>query len=162
MRHSPTAFVVVVAACSTASDTSVEQVELPTEASAAIDNTRQAMNSYDFESMKPYLTEDFTFQSYGDVNDLDSYIAYLDGYYESENFNLEVIGESSTIEGAETYIVAEFASFTRSKSPFESTTLSHCTDNGRSTLNPQGSADEEPEAMSRKPSAGSEKKHLRP
>jgi hypothetical protein len=94
-------------AAATASNANVEQAELPAEASAAIDNAREAMNSYDFESMWEYLTEDFTFQSYGEVNDLGSYIAYLDRFYESENFNLEVVGKSSVIEGAETYIVAE-------------------------------------------------------
>lgn len=49
----------------------------------------------------------FHFQSYGDVTDLESYIAYLNSCYESGNFNLEIVGESSVVEGAETYIVAE-------------------------------------------------------
>jgi hypothetical protein len=108
-RILPLAFVVVmfVAGCSSDSDGSADEVELPAEASAAIDGAREAMNSYDFEAMRPYLTEDFTFQSYGDVTDLEDYIAYLNAYYESQDFNLEVVGESSVVEGAETYIVAE-------------------------------------------------------
>jgi hypothetical protein len=99
--------VLLVAGCASGSDANIGAVRLPAEASAAIDNSREAMNSYDFETMRTYLTDDFTFQSYGDVNDLDSYIAYLKSYYESQNFNLEVISESSVAEGAETYIVAE-------------------------------------------------------
>jgi hypothetical protein len=110
-HRSPVLLVMVVmllaGGCSSDSDATAETVELPAEASAAIDGTREAMNSYDFEAMRPYLTEDFTFQSYREVTDLEDYIAYLNAYYESGSFNLEVVGESSVVEGAEAYIVAE-------------------------------------------------------
>ena len=96
-----------IVGCSSDSDTDAEEVELPAEAATAIDSSREAMNAYDFEAMRPYLTEDFTFQSYGEVTDLEDYIAYLNAYYETQNFNLAVVAESSVVEGAETYIVAE-------------------------------------------------------
>ena len=96
-----------VVGCSSNGDTDAEEVELPAEAAAAIDDSREAMNAYDFEAMRPYLTEDFTFQSYGEVTDLEDYIAYLNAYYETQSFNLEVVGEQSVVEGAETYVVAE-------------------------------------------------------
>jgi hypothetical protein len=83
-HRSPVLLVMVVmllaGGCSSDSDATAETVELPAEASAAIDGTREAMNSYDFEAMRPYLTEDFTFQSYREVTDLEDYIAYLNAY----------------------------------------------------------------------------------
>jgi hypothetical protein len=62
---------------------------------------------YDTEAMLDYVTEDFTFQSYGEVNSLAQYQAYINQYYENLNFNIEPTGDRVAVGEGDTYIVSE-------------------------------------------------------
>ncbi len=109
-----------------------QDVTLPGEAVAVLYRANAALANYDTEQMRQYLTDDFTFQSYGDVTEVDAYMEYIDSYYESLGFQLEATGPIVATSGDDTYIVAEPGIATWEGNPgvhgFDITTLTH--DNG--------------------------------
>jgi hypothetical protein len=87
-------------------DTAV--TDLPQGALETLNAVRSMTNApYDTEAMLDYVTEDFTFQSYGEVNSLAQYRAYINQYYENVNFNIESTGDRVAVGGGDTYIVSE-------------------------------------------------------
>jgi len=87
--------------------TAAQDVTLPAEAVAVLDGVSAALNAYDTEQMRTYLTDDYTFQSYGDVNEVDAYMEWIDTYYENLGFKTEATGPIVVTGGDDTYIVAE-------------------------------------------------------
>jgi hypothetical protein len=82
--------------------------DLPQGAVETLNATRQMTNApYDTEAMPDYVTNDFTFQSYGEVNTLAQYQAHIDQYYEVGNFNIESTGDPVAVGGGDTYVVSE-------------------------------------------------------
>ncbi len=85
-----------------------EATDLPRGALETLSATRYLTNApYDTEAMRDYVTEDFTFQSYGEVASLAQYQAYINQYYENLNFNIESTGDPVAVGEGDTYIVAE-------------------------------------------------------
>jgi hypothetical protein len=65
-------------------------VELPAEAATAL---------------AAYVTDEYTFISYGDVTDATAYADWVTKYY--ANFKVELLGDPMVLGGGDTYIVAE-------------------------------------------------------
>lgn len=87
--------------------TAAQDVTLPAEAVAVLVGVNAALVAHDTEEMRTYLTDDYTFQSYGDVSEVDAYMKWIDTYYESMGFQLEATGPIVVTGGDDTYIVAE-------------------------------------------------------
>lgn len=82
--------------------------DLPQGALETLNAARQMTNApYDTETMLDYVTEDFTFQSYGEVASLAQYQAYINQYYENVNFNIASTGDPVAVGEGDTYIVSE-------------------------------------------------------
>lgn len=79
-------------------------VELPAEAAEALDNYNKAVLNANGEAMLNYVTEDFTFLSYGnDVQERDFRADWVTQYY--KGFEMETIGDLMVLGGGDTYIV---------------------------------------------------------
>ena len=87
----------------------VEQVvgvELPAAAAKALDNYGAAVVAADGEVMLNYVTDEFTFLSYGtDVQEREFWAAYVTKNYGS--FSVESIGDRMVLGGGDTYVVSE-------------------------------------------------------
>jgi len=82
--------------------------DLPQGAVETLNATRQLTNApYDTEAMPDYVTDDFTFESYGEVVTLAQYQVRINQYYEDMNFNMESTGGPVAVGGGDTYIVSE-------------------------------------------------------
>lgn len=80
---------------------------VPTGVLASIEGFNEAGSTYDTESMRTYLTDDFTWQSTGPVVDVDEYLAYVDANWERAGFHYEATGEPVIHLDGETYVVEE-------------------------------------------------------
>jgi hypothetical protein len=79
--------------------------ELPDEAVAVMDGYSAALLDADGQAMLDYVTDDFTFLSYGtDVQEREFRADYVTRYY--GGFNVESIGEWMVLGGGDTFIVA--------------------------------------------------------
>ena len=74
---------------------------------SAIEGFNEAGNVYDTESMRTYLTDDFTWQSTGPVQNLDGFLAYVDANWERAGFHYEATGEPVISLDGDTYVVEE-------------------------------------------------------
>lgn len=79
-------------------------VELPTEVAAVLKNYGDAVLAGDGDAMLEYVTDDYTFLSYGDVTARDARADWVSRYYAS--FKLEVLGDPMVLGGGDTYIIA--------------------------------------------------------
>jgi len=79
--------------------------ELPAEAAAALENYGKAVTGADGQAMLNYVTDDFTFLSYGNALSRDSYASTITAFY--KDFQVEYLGEHLVLGGGDTYIVAE-------------------------------------------------------
>ena len=78
-------------------------VELPTEVVEAYDNYAEAMLAADGEAMLEFVTDDFTWLSYGTkLMDAEYRADYVTKYY--GNFRVEAIGEPTVVGGGDEYI----------------------------------------------------------
>ncbi len=85
--------------------TSVGVVELPAGAAEALANYTDAVLAADGDAMLDYVTDNFTFLSYGtDVQEREFRADYVTKNY--GNFEVEVIGDQTVVGGDETYIVS--------------------------------------------------------
>ena len=74
------------------------------EVLATVEGSTEAVNAYDTEAIRTYVTEDYTWQSTGPVTALDEYLSYVDAYYEQLGFHV-VSGEPVVRADGEVYIV---------------------------------------------------------
>ena len=79
-------------------------VELPAEVDELLANYEMAAEAADGEAMLDYLSEDFTFVSYAEPADRETYAAYVTENY--AGFEVEAIGERTVLGGGDQYIVA--------------------------------------------------------
>ena len=78
---------------------------LPPGAAEALANYTDAVLAADGDAMLDYVTDDFTFLSYGtDVQEREFRAGYVTRNY--GNFELEVIGDQTVVGGGDTYIVS--------------------------------------------------------
>lgn len=83
--------------------TSDVSVELPAEVVEAYDDYSEAMLAADGDAMLEFVTEDFTWLSYGtNLMDAQYRADYVSSYY--ENFDVEAIGETTVVGGGDEYI----------------------------------------------------------
>jgi ketosteroid isomerase-like protein len=79
-------------------------VELPAEVDELLANYEAAAEAADGEAMLDYVSEDFTFVSYAEPADRETYAAYVTENYAA--FEVEAIGERTVLGGGDEYIVA--------------------------------------------------------
>jgi len=78
-------------------------VELPAEVVEAYDNYGEAVLAADGEAMLEFVTDDFTWLSYGTkLMDAEYRADYITRYY--GNFEVEAIGEPTVVGGGDEYI----------------------------------------------------------
>ena len=66
-----------------------------------------AVNAYDTEAIREYVTEDFTWQSTGPVTTLDEYLAYVDTHYQSAGFLVETTSDPVVSPDGDEYVVVQ-------------------------------------------------------
>ncbi len=102
------ALVLLLAGCGdddASSEGSSDSVTLPAEAADALAAYSVATAvDHDGDAMLAFVTDDFTFLSFGAVLDRDSYAAEVNTY--ALDFTVEVLGDDVVVGGGDTYIVA--------------------------------------------------------
>jgi hypothetical protein len=66
-----------------------------------------AVNAYDTEAIREYVTVDFTWQSTGPAQALDEYLAYVDAHYENLDFHVEATSDPFVILDGDEYVVVQ-------------------------------------------------------
>lgn len=94
--------VLLLAGCDGSDDSTV-----PTEVLASVEGFNAAGLNYDTETMRTYLTDDFTWQSTGPVVDVDEYLAYVDANWERMEFSWEATDEPVVSLDGDVYVVDE-------------------------------------------------------
>ena len=80
-------------------------VELPAEVAEVYDNYTEALLAGDGEAMLEFVTDDFTWLSYGtNLMDAEYRADYVTRYYSQLNFDVEEIGEPTVVGGGAEYI----------------------------------------------------------
>ena len=82
-----------------------EAADAATEVLAAVEGFGAAVNDYDTEAIPEYVTNDFRWQSFGPVVNLDEYLAYVDAHYERLGFHIEATGDPVIRVDGEEYVV---------------------------------------------------------
>jgi hypothetical protein len=77
------------------------------EVLSTVEGFGAAVNAYDTEAIREYVTDDCTWQSTGPVQTLDEYVAYVDTYYEKLDFQVEVTGDPVATLNGEEYVVVQ-------------------------------------------------------
>ena len=94
----------VLPACS---DSSGEVADIEAEVLATVEGFGAAVNAYDTEAIPSYVTDDFTWQSTGPIQNLADYLAYVDANYEVVGFHVEVTGDPAIRVDDEEYVVEQ-------------------------------------------------------
>jgi hypothetical protein len=89
------------------SDSNGEAADTEAQVLATVDGFGSALNAYDTGAMAEYVTEDFTWQSTGPVQNLVDYLAYVDANYEVAGFHVEVTGDPAIRVDDEEYVVEQ-------------------------------------------------------
>lgn len=80
------------------------------EVLATVEEFGVAVNAYDTEAIREYVTDDVTWQSTGPVKILDEYLAHVDRYYEATDFHVEVTNDPVvSLDGDECVVVQQDA-----------------------------------------------------
>ena len=84
------------------------------EVLATVEGFGAAVNAYDTEAIREYVTDDCTWQSTGPVQTLDEYLAHVDRYYEATDFHVEATSDPVVSLDGDEYVVVQqdAASFT--------------------------------------------------
>ncbi|MFC2153795.1 hypothetical protein ACFLQ7_04110 [Actinomycetota bacterium] len=90
-----------------AANTSSDDPAVPPGVVATIDGFNEAGSVYDTASMRTYLTDDFTWQSTGPIQNREGFLSYVDAYWERLGFRWEVTGERDIHREDESYVVEE-------------------------------------------------------
>ena len=80
---------------------------VPAGVMSSIEGFTEAGGRYDTESMRTYLTDDFTWQSTGPIQPVDGFLAHVDRYWEASQFRYEATGEPVIRPDGEAFVVEE-------------------------------------------------------
>jgi len=86
---------------------STDGADIPSGVIAALDGFGEAINTYDSEALLAHTTEDFTWQSTGDVTSREEYVAYFETYYERANFHTEPTGDRVIEPEGDAYVATQ-------------------------------------------------------
>lgn len=103
------AVALLLAGCGDTDDTgSADEAEA--EVLATVEGFGAALNTYDTEAIREYVTDDFTSQSSRAVETLDEYLASIDTHYQAAGFLAEATSDPVvTLDGAEYVVVQQDA-----------------------------------------------------
>jgi hypothetical protein len=77
------------------------------EVLATVEGFGSAVNAYDTEAIREYVTDDCTWHSTGPVQTLDEYLAYVDANYKRLGFVVEVTSDPVVSRDGEEYVVVQ-------------------------------------------------------
>ena len=89
-----------IVACGSDDDAS----DVPPGVTATLEASIEAINAYDTEAYGALLTEDFTWQSTGEVQSGPALLAHIDTYYEKLGFHVELTGPMTIERDGDAYI----------------------------------------------------------
>jgi hypothetical protein len=101
-----TVVVLLLPACSDSDDTGATD-DAEVEVLSTVEGFGAAVNAYDTEAIREYVTEDCTWQSTGPVQTLDEYLAYVDANYERFDFHVEATSDPVVSLDGEEYVVVQ-------------------------------------------------------
>jgi hypothetical protein len=101
-----TLVVLLLAACSDSDDTGATD-DAEAEVLSTVEGFGAAVNAYDTEAIREYVTDDFTWQSIGPVQTLDEYLADIDTNAQAAGFLVEDIGDPVVSLDGEEYVVVQ-------------------------------------------------------
>ena len=81
--------------------------EVPSGVTSTLDAFTEATNTYDSEALLALFTEDFTWQSTGDVVSRTEYVDYFDTYYENVGFHVESTGPLTIERDGDAYVAKQ-------------------------------------------------------
>ena len=92
--------VLLLPGCGDTDDTEAEVL-------STVEGFGAAVNAYDTEAIREYVTDDFTWQSTGPVQTLDEYLAYVDTHFERLGFHVEVASDPVASLDGDEYVVVQ-------------------------------------------------------
>jgi len=96
-----------VVGCGDDGGSSTTGTDVPSGVIAALDGFAEAINTYDSDELLANTTDDFTWQSTGDVTNREDYVAYLETYYERVNFHSEPTGDRVIELDGDAYVATQ-------------------------------------------------------
>jgi hypothetical protein len=102
-----------VVACGSDDDTS----DVPSGVTSTLEAFTEATNTYDSEALGALVTDDFTWQSTGDVQSRTEYLAYFDTYYEDLEFNVESTSQLTIGPDGDAYVAEQTDIVTSNAAP---------------------------------------------
>jgi len=97
------AVVLLLPGCGNTDDT----ISTEAEVLSTVEGFGAAVNAYDTEAIRDYVTDDCTWQSTGPVQTLDEYLAYVDANYERLDFHVEATNDPVVSLDGEEYVVVQ-------------------------------------------------------
>ena len=91
--------------------------EVPSGVTSTLDAFTEATNTYDSEALLALFTEDFTWQSTGDVVSRTEYVDYFDTYYENVGFHVESTGPLTIERDGDAYVAKQTDRVTSKAAP---------------------------------------------
>jgi ketosteroid isomerase-like protein len=100
------AVVLLLPGCGNADDAD-DADDAEAEVLSTVEGFGAAVNAYDTEAIREYVTDDCTWQSTGPVQTLDEYLAYVDAHYERLGFHVEVASDPVVSLDGDEYVVVQ-------------------------------------------------------
>lgn len=88
--------------------------EPPAGVTSTVQAFNDAINTYDSDALLAVTTEDFTWQSTGDVQSRAEFVDYFEANYEVGNFNFAPTGELTVESDGDGYVAEELGRVTSS------------------------------------------------
>ena len=79
----------------------------PAGVTSAVEAMTDAINSYDTQALLAVTTDDFTWQSTGEVQSLAEFVDHFEANYEAGNFNVESTGQLTIEADGDGYVAEE-------------------------------------------------------
>lgn len=80
--------------------------DVPSEVTSTLEAFTEAINTYDSEALGALLTEDFTWQSTGDVNSRTEFLTHFETSFEDQEFNVELTSPPTIERDGDAYVAA--------------------------------------------------------
>jgi hypothetical protein len=97
------AVVLLLPGCGSTDDSGATEAEVL----STVEGFGAAVNAYDTEAIREYVTDDCTWQSTGPVQTLDEYLAYVDANYKKLDFHVEATSDPGVSLDGEEYVVVQ-------------------------------------------------------
>lgn len=97
------AVVLLLPGCGDTDDTGYAEAEVL----STVEGFGAAVNAYDTEAIREYVTDDCTWQSTGPVQTLDEYLAYVDTHYKRLGFHVEATRDPAVSLDDDEYVVVQ-------------------------------------------------------